>query len=107
MSRGTSHRRGSDLVLLWLWCRPAATALIQPLVWEPPYASGVVLNQKKRSFPKKHRKLSIKSLESIHLSGVNQTCLIKGVREAALYKDGGKMGLGGGGKEGAGYITFR
>ena len=25
-----------DLVLLWLWCRPAAVALIQPLAWEPP-----------------------------------------------------------------------
>ena len=28
-----------DLALLWLWCRPAATALIQPLAWDPPYAS--------------------------------------------------------------------
>ena len=27
-----------DLALLWLWCRPAATALIGPLAWEPPYA---------------------------------------------------------------------
>ena len=24
--------------LLWLWWRPAATALIHPLAWEPPYA---------------------------------------------------------------------
>ena len=41
-----------DQVLLWLWCRPAAIAPIRPLVWEPPYAAGVVLkrqsiNQKK------------------------------------------------------------
>ena len=28
--------RGSDLTLLWLWCRPVARALIQPLAWEPP-----------------------------------------------------------------------
>ena len=27
-------------VLLWLWCRPAATAPIRPLAWEPPYAVG-------------------------------------------------------------------
>ena len=27
-----------DPPLLWLWCRPAATALIRPLAWEPPYA---------------------------------------------------------------------
>ena len=26
VSCGVSHRRGSDLVLLWLWCRPAAAA---------------------------------------------------------------------------------
>ena len=32
------HGRSSDPVLLWLWHRPAATAPIGPLVWEPPYA---------------------------------------------------------------------
>ena len=32
-----------DLALLWLWHRPAAAALIRPLAWEPPYASGVAL----------------------------------------------------------------
>ena len=26
--------------MLWLWCRPVATAPIQPLAWEPPYAMG-------------------------------------------------------------------
>ena len=26
--------------LLWLWRRPAAVALIQPLAWESPYAVG-------------------------------------------------------------------
>ena len=31
---------GSDPAWLWLWRRPAATALIQPLAWEPPYAAG-------------------------------------------------------------------
>ena len=30
-----------DLVLLWLWRRPAATARIRPLAWELPYASWV------------------------------------------------------------------
>ena len=29
-----------DLALLWLWRRPAAVALIQPLAWEPPYVAG-------------------------------------------------------------------
>ena len=31
---------GSDPALLWLWRRPVATAPIQPLAWEPPYAAG-------------------------------------------------------------------
>ena len=37
------HRYGLDLALLWLWCRPAAAALICPLAWELPYAVGVAL----------------------------------------------------------------
>ena len=39
---------GFDLVLLWLWCRPAGTAPIQPLAWEPPYAMGVALKDRKK-----------------------------------------------------------
>ena len=38
-------RCGSDLVLLWLWHRPAAVALIQPIGWEPPHAVGVALKK--------------------------------------------------------------
>ena len=41
MSCGVGCRCGLDLALLWLWCRPAATALILPLAWEPPYATSV------------------------------------------------------------------
>ena len=53
MSCGVGHRRGLDLVkLLWLWCRPAATASIRPLSWEPPHAAGVALikDKKKKNF---------------------------------------------------------
>ena len=42
------HRHGLDLLLLWLWRGPAATALIQPLTWEPPYASGTALKMTKK-----------------------------------------------------------
>ena len=28
MSCGVGHRRGSDLALLWLWCRLVATAVV-------------------------------------------------------------------------------
>ena len=45
---GVGHRRGSDPALLWLWCRPAATAPIQPLAWELPYAMHMVLKRKKK-----------------------------------------------------------
>ena len=38
-----------DPVLLWLWCRLAATAPIQPLAWEPPYVMGVALEKKKQN----------------------------------------------------------
>ena len=36
---GVDGRRGSDPVLPWLWYRPAATALMAPLAWEPPNAA--------------------------------------------------------------------
>ena len=39
------RRCGSDPVLLWPLHRPAATALIRPLAWEPPYATGVALEK--------------------------------------------------------------
>ena len=53
VSRGVGHRCSwePELLLLWLCCRPAATALIGPLAWEPPYAEGVALEKTER--PKK------------------------------------------------------
>ena len=39
---------GSDLTLLWLWHRPVSTALIQPLAWEPPYATDAALESQKK-----------------------------------------------------------
>ena len=44
-----------DPVLLRLWCRPVAIALIRPLAWKPPYAEGVALEMAKR--PKKKKNL--------------------------------------------------
>ena len=37
-----------DLVLLWLWHRPVATAPVRPLTWETPYAAGVALKRPKK-----------------------------------------------------------
>ena len=46
MSYGVGRRHGSDPVLLWLWCRLAAAALIGPQAWEPPNAGGGALKKK-------------------------------------------------------------
>ena len=47
VSCGVGHRTGWDPMLLWLWCRLAATAPIRPLSWEPPHAAGVDLKGQK------------------------------------------------------------
>ena len=47
MSCGVGHRCSSDLVLLWLWRRLAATAQIRSLAWEPPYDAGAILKGQK------------------------------------------------------------
>ena len=49
-------RCGLDLVLLWLWHRPAAVAPIRPLAWEPPYATGSALKKTKSQKKKKKKK---------------------------------------------------
>ena len=56
MSCGVGHSRCSDLVLLRLWCRPAATALIRPLAWEPPYAAEVALEKGKKTGKKERER---------------------------------------------------
>ena len=52
LSCGVGCRCSLDPELLWLWRRPAATAPIRPLAWEPPFATGVAL---KRPPPKKKK----------------------------------------------------
>jgi len=53
VSCGVGHRLGSDPMLLWLWRRPVATAPIQPLAWEPPYAAGAAQEMAKRQKKKR------------------------------------------------------
>ena len=55
MSCGVGKRQGLDLALLWLWCRPEATAPIQSPAWEPPYAKGAALKRQKKK--KKRKKM--------------------------------------------------
>ena len=63
MSCSVGHRRGLDLMLLWLWHRPAAVAPIQPLAWEPPYAACAALKTKTKQTNKKQPSLSLVQLE--------------------------------------------
>ena len=48
-----------DSVLLWLWHRPAATAQIWPLAWEPPYAGSVAPKNKKKKREEEKLSLSV------------------------------------------------
>ena len=54
MSCVVGRRHSLYLALLWLWCRPEITALIQPLAWEPPYALVMALKR-----PKKKKKKQV------------------------------------------------
>ena len=51
MNCGVGHRLSSDP--MWLWCGFTAAALIQPLVWELPYATGVAQNGQERQEERK------------------------------------------------------
>ena len=55
MSCDVGCSRCSDPVLLWLWCRPGAIALIGLLAWELLYATGPALKSKQTN--KKLKKL--------------------------------------------------
>ena len=63
--------------MLWPWRRLAATAPIQPLAWEPPYATGAAKEMAKRQKKKKKYMLVQMTLwidlEMITLGEVGQT----------------------------------
>ena len=58
MSCGVGHKCGLVLVLQWLWHRPSATAPIEPLAWEPPYAASAALKRQKQQQQQKPTKIS-------------------------------------------------
>ena len=55
MSCGVGCKHNSDPTLLWLGLWPAAAALIQPLAWELPYTSDVVLKSQKQNKTKQNK----------------------------------------------------
>ena len=57
MSYGVGHRGSLGLVLLWLWCRVAAVAPINPyLLWEFPYAAIVAIKKAKNKTKQTNKK---------------------------------------------------
>ena len=47
--------------MIWMWCRPAATAPIQPLAWKLMYAKSEALQSKKK------KKKKVKSIYHVGL----------------------------------------
>ena len=64
MSCGVGGRHGSDPSLLWLWCRPGATAPIRPLAWEPPHEAEAALEKAKRQKTKQTNKQKRKYIQN-------------------------------------------
>ena len=88
MSYGVGRRCSSDPEkLLWLWCRPAATAPIRPLAWEPPYAMSAALKSKKR----KNKKV-MSCTKSFYYQAVSQgVCLNRNPHWSFLWPRTGLM----------------
>ena len=61
MTCGVGRRRGSDPVLLWLWCRLAATALIRPLAWEPHAHDAALKSQKEKNKQQQKKLLALEN----------------------------------------------
>ena len=63
-------------MLLWLWRRPAATAPIGPLAWEPPHAMGAAHETAKRQ-KKKKKELSLQTFWNTYRHDIKnlQNCL--------------------------------
>ena len=77
-----------DLGLLWLWHRPAATAPIRPLAWEPSYVTGAALKKKKAKKPKKLYQLVTKvSKLYSHFLHLSQHKLVTNNYGSVLYRD--------------------
>ena len=71
MSCGVGHRHSSNPELLWLWQRPAATALIRLLAWEPPHAVGEALENAEKKQKKKKTKGTLMKWDFFKESNLN------------------------------------
>ena len=69
MNCGVGHRHGLDPMLLGLWRRPVATALIQHLAWKPPYTTVAALEKAKSQKKKKKKQKTRGTLEPLRVLG--------------------------------------
>ena len=83
MSCGVGRRHGSDLAQLW--CRPAATAWIQPLRRELPYATGAALKRQKLKIKEIPTKIPTRHL--IHMGKFILNFIWKGTRPEICLKN--------------------
>ena len=92
MSCGVGGRCGLDPTLLWLWQRPVAIALIRPLAWEPPHATGAALEKAKRQTNKqtkmkkqnKKNQPNKKNLECHHKVGESVPIMVPQIHPLSL-----------------------
>ena len=70
---------GLDLELLWLWCRSAAAAPIQPLAWKLPYAASAAAKKAKKK--KKKKKIDMPWELPSQISRCHSMCLTVGCQE--------------------------
>ena len=66
-------------MLLWLWCRLVAAALIQPLAWELPYAAGGALRRKEEKRPPENISFALRNTLRYSLN-----CRVPGQRSLFL-----------------------
>ena len=69
------HRLSSEPMLLWLWHRPAAIALIGSLAWELPYAMGAALKQKQKQTNKPKTKKAQRDYSQCFVCVSHAKCL--------------------------------
>ena len=91
MSCGLGHRCGSDLALLGLWRELAATVLVKPLAWEPPYAAGVALKRQKTKKEKKQPSGDRQGPAGNQAAEGKWAAALEGI--GALRPEGGQMGI--------------
>ena len=67
-------------MFLWLWCRPAAVALIRPLEWELPKTAPAALKKKKKKRIKRKKK-NLKLTSDKHIEKLSK---LKGKKKIIL-----------------------